>query len=115
MSLYVLLTIVVLLIAVVSLSNGDSIWISGVCWAVFALGVIGVADGLLSFVRLGDQALSMRKNFRMKVVQRADIESISASKGCPVQLIMADGGRIEVPSLGPNDIANSLRAWIRSK
>jgi hypothetical protein len=114
LSFYVVLALIVGLISTVSLSNGEALWISVACWGFFAFMVLGVVDAALSFVKLGDNEMQYRQNFRTTTVTRSDIESVEVAKGCPVTLILKDGSHINVPSLGANEIGNSLRAWIHA-
>ena len=114
MLFYVMLALIVLLIATLSIFNGEALWISIACWSFFVVSILAIADAALSYVMLGENKLQMRKNFRKTNVARNDIESVAVAKGCPVTLILKNGKKIEVPSLGANNIGNSLRAWIRA-
>ena len=110
--MYIVFALVVLAIATISVYSSEALWISVVCWSVFAIGVVGIIDAALSFVMLDESELRMRHTFRTNVIPRSEIKSVSVAKGCPIRLQLSDGTRVDVPDLGASGIANSLRAWI---
>ena len=110
----IIITAITLVISVVSTTQGADLWVITVCWGVFFLCLVAIADLLVSFVTLGDKHFRMRRNFRVSEIPRADIQSIAAEKGCPTLLLLHDGSKVEIPELGGQGIANSVRAWLKA-
>lgn len=79
-----------------------------------AIAILAVLEAITSYIVIDGSQLRMRRTFRQYSAERADIESIAAAKGCPTFLVLRDGQKLEVPSLGANSIENSLRAWLRA-
>lgn len=79
-----------------------------------AIGILAVLEAITSYVVIDGSQLRMRRTFRQYSVARADIETIASAKGCPILLILRDGQKLDVPSLGAHSIENSLRAWLRA-
>lgn len=75
---------------------------------------MAIADLMVSLISLGDIEIRIRTNFRTQIIPRGDIESVSAEKGCPITLLLKDGGRIELPDLAVRGVGNSVTAWIRA-
>lgn len=111
---FVIIAAITLGISVASTIYEAKQWVVVVCWGVFLLCLVGIADLLSSYLTLGDEHLKMRKNFRVSEIARADIESIAAEKGCPTLLLLRDGSNVEIPDLGGQSIANSVRAWLNA-
>jgi len=95
-------------------SSDGFTWISLSFMAFSVIGVLAVLEALTSYVRIDGNVLRLCRTFRQYSVEKAEIETISSAKGCPMLLVMRDGSKLEVPSLGANSIENSLRAWLRA-
>lgn len=110
----VVLSAIVLLISIVSTVQDTELWVRATCWAIFLSSVVGVVELLSAYVTLDETHFRMRKNFRKTVLPRESIQSVEVAKGCPIMLILKDGGSVTVPELGGQGIDNSLRAWIKA-
>lgn len=109
-----LVTIVFLVVSLVAMAQDADWWVSATCWTFFGFSLVGIVELLTSYVILDELHLRIRKNFRLTVLQRAEIETVNVAKGCPVTLTLKDGRYVKIPDLGTRNIGNSLRAWIRS-
>ena len=103
-----------LVISVVTVFMEEPAWVVWGCWAFFAISLLGIADVLTQFVNLGDTELRMRRNLRLKVIPREDIESVAVAKGCPTLLILKGGDKVELPPLDSIAMGNSIRAWLKA-
>jgi len=108
------LSVIVLVISIAASIYEPEFWVSAICWSIFVLSIIAIADLISSYITLGDTALRMRRNFRTQVIPRIAIESVSVAKGCPIILHLQGGGQVEVPDLAVRGIGNSLRAWVKA-
>lgn len=108
------LSVITLAISIGVTQQQSEFWITAGCWAIFVVSLVGLAESYSSYVTLGEAGLRMRKNFRTTVVPREHIDSVSAEVGCPTLLMLENGQRVEIPDLGGQHIANSIRAWIRA-
>lgn len=111
---FAVLAVIVLGISIYSTAQDSELWVKAVCWGLFFLSLVGLAELFSSFVTLEDESFRMRKNFRVTSIPRADIESVAAAKGCPITLVLQDGSRVDVPDLGGQGIDKSLRAWLKA-
>jgi hypothetical protein len=89
-------------------------WIIVVLSMMLLIGLGGILETFTSFISLESDELRMRRSFKSLVVKRSDINKVSNEKGCPIFLILHDKSKIKIPEVGPNGIANSIRAWIRT-
>ena len=108
------LSFIVLAISLAASISQTETWILAVCWTIYLLSIVAIADLVFSDVHLDNNELRMRYNFRTRIILRENIESVSVAKGCPIILILKDGGHVSLPDLAVQGIGNSLRAWIRA-
>ena len=80
------------------------------CMTVFSVG--GIAESLILCVRLTDDALIVTDLRGRRSYRLADIAGVYEAKGVPTMLLLADGKRVELPSVG-SDIGNSIRSWLK--
>jgi hypothetical protein len=74
----------------------------------------GILETFTSFITLEKDELKLRRSFKCLVVKRSDISKVSNDKGCPTFLVLHNNTKIEIPSVGENGVANSIRAWVRA-
>ena len=79
-------------------------------------GALGIAEGLRRRIILGDDALHVIDLFTRRSIPRDEIVSVTAEKGSPIALKLADGKWAKLPDLGHNSlgVTNSIRAWVKA-
>ena len=112
--MFVGLSAFLLVLSTVALQNAEPAWVTWSCWAFFAFSLLAITDVLTQFVTLGDTELRLRRNLRLRVIPRENIESIAIAKGCPALLILKDGEKVELPPLDSISMGNSIRAWLKA-
>lgn len=90
-------------------------WVTILFYGFAALCVAAAADCLTAYLRLDNDTLLLRANFRTRRINKSDIESVSWAGGCPVTLTLKDGRHIRLPSFGQHSqgLTNSIRAWLK--
>ena len=99
-------------LATFSLRGVDWVFVTFAGFSLIA--VLGVIEVSTSYVALDDERLRMRRTFRGHEIGKHEIKSVSAEKGSPTILLLKDGKKLEVPDMGTQSIANSIRSWLRS-
>jgi len=107
---------------VISIAGFFSFWkLSEGAWRAAAFGglavlfVAGIAECLLTRVRLTEECLEVRKGFKYTTLHSAEIVRVVAAKGCPTALELRKGGWFKLPALGTGPHPNTLRAWLERK
>ena len=80
------------------------------CMTVFS--VAGIAETLILCVRLTDDALIVTDLRGRRSYRLADIAGVYEAKGVATTLLLADGTKVNLPSVG-NSIGNSIRSWLK--
>ena len=88
--------------------------LSIVLCAIAILFAFGLTDSLLSHFYITLETLECFSNFHGRVLQQAEIRSVSWNAGCPVIIVLATGDKLRLPAMDDNlKMANSIRAWLR--
>lgn len=85
-------------------------------WLLVALALlflVGALDALTTRLRLYNDRLEMRKNFKTTVVRRADLKRVVAERGAPIALEFEAGGWLRLPETISGLHGNTLRAWLK--
>ncbi len=90
--------------------NHGLTWVSvaGIGFALFS--IAGVGDAYTSRVTLTEEAIEIRSNFKLRSFPRAAFTAVHWAKGCRVTLLLAAGGKVELPYCGS---PNTMRAWLK--
>ena len=83
----------------------------GLFWFVAAI------ESRAAYLRLGDQALEYRENFRSVSFARAEIEKVTWEAGCGVSILLTTGEWKKIPTFFENSqgVTNSIRAWLNKQ
>jgi hypothetical protein len=110
------LTVVFSIIAPVVWFSESEWWVK---WFFIAFSIVLLAGAIESWttkVVLEDGRISIRQWLRTCQIQRETIDSVSSAKGCPVTLVLKDGGTQDLPDVdtSPLGMCNSIRAWLKA-
>ena len=81
--------------------------------AMSVLAVAGVIEAAIQRIVLTEDEMLVFDLLRRRRYPRSAIASVHHAKGSPLVIVLDDGTRAELPTVA-NDIANSVRAWIRA-
>jgi hypothetical protein len=91
-------------------------WVFVFLCAFSAFAAVAVLDAFSSYIRVSQESIEIRTNFRRQVYDRASFDKVTWSWGGPVSLRRLDGTWMDLPgSLTGNSqsTTNTLRAWLR--
>ncbi len=107
--LFVVLGLIATLASAYTLVRNDGLtWLSAAGIGLFF--IAGVGDAYTSRVTLTEAAIEIRSNFRLRSFPREAFTAVHWAKGCPVTLLLAAGGKIELRHCGS---PNTVRAWLK--
>lgn len=90
-------------------------WVSiGLAGAAIILGLGSILETLVLRIELTDDAMLVTDLRGRRRYGIDDIERIAEAKGTPPALLLKDGKRVKLPSVGA-DLGNSVRAWLKQK
>jgi len=83
--------------------------------AMTVLGLVGLADWLVTRVELLDDAIVVRTLWSRRAYPRAEIEGAAEEKGAPAALVLTGGRFAKMPENIGAGFGNSVRAWLKAK
>ena len=94
--------------------NGTALWQRAGGAALFAFGLGGFLDVLVSRIVLTDDDIQVISLVRKRSYPRSDFESAKVDGGSVV-LLKRDGGWLILPDTGANSLSvrNTIHAWIK--
>lgn len=80
------------------------------------LGFLAAIETLSSYMKLNKSTLELRSWFKLKMIAKDEIESVTWAKGCPVSIKLKNGTYVPLPGslmLNSQGTVNSIRAWLK--
>ncbi len=90
--------------------NDGLTWLSAASIGLVLFSIAGVGDAYTSRVTLTEEAIEIRSNFTLRSFPRKAFTEVHWAKGCRVTLLLAAGGKVELPYCGS---PNTVRAWLK--
>ena len=97
-------------------SKSGLTWVFATLAAISVFTAVAVLDAFTAYIRVTDNSIEIRSNFRRRSYTRDSFEDANWSWGGPVSLKRRDGTWMHLPgSLTGNSqgTTNTLRAWLR--
>lgn len=97
------------------LQHGLTLTVGGLTGFII-LGAVGFLDFLFTRVELHEDRIVIVTNFRKRILQREEVNSVTWAAGSGVTIMLAGGQSLQLPDVGNSQSrANSIRAWLKWK
>lgn len=89
-------------------------WLSVGALGLTFLGVVSIAEVLVTRIELTDDALVITSLGRRRRFALAEIERVEQLRGVSPAILLKDGRWVRLPAVGSR-LANSIRAWLKQQ